>query len=76
MTYNDIQAWARLFDECHWQEMHLFGMLERILGWRWQFPTLHEFDRVVLDRFKFLRRSANYGVISMKKLHATPGMTG
>ncbi len=71
LTYDDIQAWCLLFDECHWQEMHLLGMLERILGWRWQFPRLHQADRVLLDKFTFLRPYANYAVIWMKKLRAT-----
>lgn len=69
LTYDDIRAWGQLFDECHWQEMHLLGMLERILGWRWQFPRIHQADRLLLDKFTFLRPYANYAVISFKKLH-------
>lgn len=67
LDYEALEAWGRCFDTFEYKEIHLLGMLERLVAWRWHFHTLHRIDKVLLENIPFLRRFCNYAVIFMGK---------
>lgn len=67
LNYDDIRQWTEGFSKVQIQEIQLFSMLERGLGFGRPLPMLRRADQALLRRAKFLRRYCRYVVMLMEK---------
>jgi ubiquinone/menaquinone biosynthesis C-methylase UbiE len=67
LTYQEINTWGKGFRKVYYQEMQLFSMLERGLGFHKRLQVLRYFDRQLLTVFPGLRRYCRYVAIFMVK---------
>lgn len=67
LTPEDIAAWSAGYAHSQVIESMFLGALERIVGWQWEFPTLHRLDQQLLGRYPQLRSLATYCVILLRK---------
>lgn len=69
LNYEEIKIWGNWATDYDWQEVHLFGMLERAFPYSWDvsLPILHTMDRAIMKTIPFTRRFARYVVMYMVK---------
>lgn len=69
LVYDEIRKWGEGYSQFRYQEVQLFGALERFLGFSRNFDLgpIHSFDRVLLKNVPFLRRYCRAVVLFMIK---------
>jgi SAM-dependent methyltransferase len=67
LTYAEIDAWGKAFQEFTYREVQLLSMLERGLGFKTRIRPLRQLDAVLLERLPFLRRYCRYVIMYMQK---------
>ena len=69
LNYKQIRQWGMPYERFKIHEVHLLGMIERAMGYRFKvrMGLLHRLDRLILRTMPFMGRFYRYVVLFMEK---------